>query len=78
MSKEQAKECYEFIKRNQRIKNWFIHCTAGISRSGAIAQFINDYLCGDIEEFKQNNLCISPNTHVSMLLKNEMNNDLNK
>jgi len=76
MSKEQAHECYCFIKENRHIKNWIVHCTMGISRSGAIAQFINDFLNGDNDQFKIDNPFISPNPCVSILLKREMYNDL--
>jgi predicted protein tyrosine phosphatase len=75
MSKEQAKECYDFIKENRDVQYWIIHCTMGISRSGAIAQFINDFFGVD-EHFNRNNPYISPNPHVSSLLKIEMYNDL--
>ena len=37
---EQAKEIVEFVKKYEK-KNFLVHCTAGISRSGAVAMFIH-------------------------------------
>lgn len=28
---------------DENVKNFYVHCDAGISRSGAVAKFINDY-----------------------------------
>ena len=38
---EQAKDIVSFIERNLG-KDFYIHCTAGISRSGAVATFIEE------------------------------------
>lgn len=39
----QAKIILNFIKTNGHKKNYMVNCFAGISRSGAIAKFINEY-----------------------------------
>ena len=50
----QAKMILEFIRKNQG-KKFLCHCFAGISRSGAIAKFINEFCeYGDwyLEDYK--------------------------
>lgn len=65
---EQAERLFNFIKENQN-KDFIVHCSAGISRSGAVGSFINDYLDSDKEFFhKFNAKRIFPNAHVSRLL----------
>lgn len=76
MTEEQAKELYTFIKANEEKDCIIIHCTAGVSRSGAVATFINDYVSGDWHSFKQQNSSIQPNTHVYKLLKKIWLDDL--
>jgi predicted protein tyrosine phosphatase len=68
-SENQAKLIIDFINSNKD-KSFFVHCTAGISRSGAVGRFILDYLDGDKDHFKQMNPHISPNGHISRLLNN--------
>jgi predicted protein tyrosine phosphatase len=41
-SPQDAAKVIEFIEKNEN-KDFIIHCHAGISRSGAIAQFMRDY-----------------------------------
>jgi protein tyrosine phosphatase len=41
-SAQDAAKVIEFIEKNEN-KDFIIHCHAGISRSGAIAQFMRDY-----------------------------------
>ena len=64
---EQARRIFEFIKKNKH-RDFLVHCSAGISRSGAIGQFILDYLGGDKEYFEKYNPHIHPNAHISRLL----------
>jgi predicted protein tyrosine phosphatase len=64
---------FDFIEANNNKISFIIHCSAGISRSGAVAQFINDYFDFDEEKFKLNNPFIHPNPHVFSLLKNVWN-----
>ena len=67
-SDEQAKQLFNFIKENEN-KDFIVHCSAGISRSGAVGYFINDYLDSDNEYFQRTNAHrIYPNGHVSRLL----------
>jgi predicted protein tyrosine phosphatase len=64
----QASELYEFILSNSDKSIFVIHCTAGISRSGAIGTFIANYFNVDMEEFKMDNPYILPNSHVLKML----------
>lgn len=74
---EQAKELYSFIKNNIEGKETvLIHCTAGVSRSGAVASFIHDFVGGNWDEFKRNNRYIVPNAHIYRLLHDEWYKDL--
>jgi len=42
ISNRQAKKLFDFIKENEG-KDFIVHCFAGVSRSAAVAKFINDY-----------------------------------
>ena len=43
MSEVQAEDIIKFISDNEEKANFYIHCSAGISRSGAVASFLYDY-----------------------------------
>jgi predicted protein tyrosine phosphatase len=66
---EQAKELLQFIDTHKHKSLCMIHCAAGISRSGAVGTFLNDYLRQDWHEFKRQNPFIHPNPHVLRVLK---------
>lgn len=70
-SEKQAKELFNFINKNSDADIAIVHCMAGISRSGAVGLFINDYFDLDYERFKRDNPQIAPNQKVFRLLKNE-------
>lgn len=57
---DHAKRITNFIDRN-RNKNFVVHCFVGVSRSGAVAKFINEYLERDIPHINDYNLY---NTYV--------------
>lgn len=67
---EDAKKVKQFIKDNKHKKQFVVHCSAGISRSGAVGQFICDFFRCDREEFLRNNPHIFPNGRVTRLLNN--------
>lgn len=68
---EQAKELFEFIDKHTDKHVCILHCHAGISRSGAVGQFICDYTGSDKDWFKQQNRHILPNNLVYRLLKEQ-------
>lgn len=70
MSEEQAQELYDFIIKNKEKYSCIVHCSAGVSRSGAIGEFINDLFGLPYERFKRINPRISPNIHIKTLLNN--------
>jgi predicted protein tyrosine phosphatase len=77
-NKYKAKKLYEFIKRNKDKKLAVLHCSAGISRSGAVGTFIYDMYGKDTmtwEEFQRKNPYIHPNEHILKLLHEEQRND---
>lgn len=66
-NEEQAKKVFDFVKKHAD-KDWVVHCSAGISRSGAIGTFILHYLEGDKEYFENRNPHIHPNGHILRML----------
>lgn len=71
-----ANKLYEFIKRNKDKRTAVVHCSAGISRSGAVGTFIHDlYGTCTYEDFKRRNPMIHPNYHVLSMLRKQHNND---
>lgn len=66
-TEDQAKQIIKFVDANSD-RDFLVHCSAGISRSGAVGAFILDYLQGDKDHFKQYNSHISPNGHISRTL----------
>lgn len=65
----QAEELFDFINKHKDKESCIVHCAAGMSRSGAVGTFINDYFGGDWFEFKKLNPHIHPNSLVLRLLK---------
>jgi predicted protein tyrosine phosphatase/predicted RNase H-like HicB family nuclease len=65
-----AEKIVEFIDRNSKngVKQWIIHCHAGISRSGAVGLFINNYLRYDWKSFKLDNPRVRPNFYIIHML----------
>lgn len=70
-TEEQAEELFDFIQKNKDKKICYVHCSAGISRSGAVGTFVNDYYGGDYYQFKKRHPHIHPNGLVLALLKRE-------
>jgi len=71
-----AKKLYDFIKRNKDKKMAIVHCSAGISRSGAVGTFIFDmYGNENFEEFKRKNPRIQPNYYMLKLLNEQKRKD---
>lgn len=75
-----AKQIYDFIKEidANSDKPFYIHCDAGVSRSGAVGYMLNEWFNKfqklnkiDNEFFKMENSHIMPNPLVVRLLKNK-------
>lgn len=80
-NEEQARQIHEFIKgiEDDGEKPFYVHCDAGVSRSGAVGYMLNEwfnkYLTlnrNENESFLMNNSHIMPNPLVVRLLKNEL------
>jgi len=69
MSEEQALEVVNFVEKMNDTSKVYVHCTAGVSRSGAVGAFINDYFGRSWDKFKFDNPQVIPNSHISSLLK---------
>jgi predicted protein tyrosine phosphatase len=70
----QAQQIVEFVKKIVKSKReipLIVHCTAGISRSGAVGEVINDYLKFDYKQFKRDNPQVQPNCYVKKTLNIE-------
>ena len=68
ISDEQVDELYDFIMKNKDKKNFVVHCTAGVSRSGAVGEFVNDLFGIPYAEFRKQNPNIIPNTYIKKKL----------
>ena len=75
-----ASQVWDFIKqiRDDGSKPFYIHCDAGVSRSGAVGYMLNEYFnkfldnrAADREAFERDNSHIMPNPLVVRLLKQE-------
>lgn len=79
-SETHAEEIVKFIKEiNKTDKPIYVHCDAGVSRSGAVGYMLNEWFnkyiennSDDVQKFKENNPHILPNPLVVRLLKNAM------
>lgn len=69
MSEEQALEVVNFVEKMNNKSTIYVHCTAGVSRSGAIGAYISDYLGMRWDDFIRCNPQVIPNSHISSLLK---------
>lgn len=79
-TKSQAEEIVDFVIRAKErgATKCIVHCSAGISRSGAVGAFVSDYFEMPYSEFKTANPHVLENRHVSRLLNNCLREKLNK
>lgn len=68
LTDKQANELFNFIEHNIG-KDFYIHCSAGVSRSQGVVRFILDCYSDIYNEINSNNPCEFPNIHVVSLLK---------
>ena len=80
-NKEHAQKIMEFLKtvKDDGKMEFYVHCDAGVSRSGAVGYLLNEYFNKflkmnriDNEAFRMNNSHIMPNPEVMRILKIEM------
>jgi predicted protein tyrosine phosphatase len=66
-----SKQLKEFINVNTNAKHWHLHCTAGVSRSGAIAVWLANQLgINPTKLIKKFNL--EPNAYVLSILREDV------
>lgn len=77
-NEEHAKQIHAFVDSISREKPFYVHCDAGVSRSGAVGYLLNEYFNKfkelkriDNEAFINNNREILPNPLVVRILKRE-------
>ena len=68
-TKEQAQQVIDFFKKMGEDFTLVVHCGAGVSRSGAIAEFARTYFNLNYDDFKNNNPHILPNTLIVQKLR---------
>jgi predicted protein tyrosine phosphatase len=67
---EHAKKIIKFLERNKEKEYCLVHCAAGVSRSGAVGTFINDFFSRtDYFTFMKENSSIKPNAYILSTLK---------
>jgi len=77
----QAKEIINFgdgINKGKDKSVLVIHCDGGISRSGAVSTFLNDYYGLNFRDFKKRNPKIKPNHYILRVLREESGLGINK
>lgn len=61
-----------FVEVNSDAKFWLIHCTAGVSRSGAVGEVLSEYFKIPYHQFKRDNPQVIPNVLVKKILREEL------
>ena len=70
-SVKQANKIIDYVEKHKDKQIMIVHCTAGISRSGAVAAFINDLYGNSYKEFFNDNRQVQPNSYVSRILREQ-------
>jgi hypothetical protein len=66
----QATEIVEFVRRvNRTATVLYVHCDAGVSRSGAVGQWVAEEVGVPDGEFREMNKNILPNRHILRTLR---------
>jgi len=72
MTYNQAEKITNYIRTNidLGIRKFFIHCSAGVSRSQGVVRYIMDTYGNEFQVItRKENPCITPNIHVVRMLK---------
>ena len=74
-NREHGEKIIEFVELNKHVETLFVHCLAGVSRSGAVGLFLNDIYGNETYyEFCNSNTKIKPNFYIVALLRRIYNN----
>ena len=69
-NEKHAKQIVDFLEKNKGKDYCMVHCAAGVSRSGAVGTFINDFYSKvDYFTFMSRNKYVKPNAYVLTTLK---------
>lgn len=70
-SETELQKIVDFINKHTDKSTYIIHCSAGISRSGAVATFLYDKFLVEIDKevFRRENKFIRPNLYILNRLK---------
>lgn len=68
ISDMQADDIAEHIIQNNDKDKLYVHCSAGVARSGAIGEVVNDFFGLSYDTFKRINPQVVPNTTVKIKL----------
>jgi predicted protein tyrosine phosphatase len=65
-SETELQRIVDFVNKNKDKSSFIIHCSAGISRSGAVATFLFDKFLKEIDKeiFRRENKFIRPNLYI--------------
>lgn len=69
---QMAEKISEFVERNLDKHNFIVHCTIGISRSGAVGDVLSTYFDVPYDMFKRNNPKVIPNAVVKTVLSSKL------
>ena len=69
-----ARELAAFVDANAHARTWIVHCSAGVSRSGAVSRWLKDWLWlkHGIEAVNVDGKYAVPNAHVLSVLDRRM------
>jgi predicted protein tyrosine phosphatase len=70
-----AQKIVNFVQENRTARCWILHCTAGISRSGAVGEVLSEYFQIDYKDFKYHNPQTKPNCLVKNILRKKFFNE---
>ena len=77
-TQKQAEELYNFIIKYKDKAGIIVHCTMGVSRSAAIALFIEEYILGKEIELHRSKYCNYNRYVYSLLLKEYIKHEYRK
>lgn len=69
MTMAQAERIVVFVSKNKHVESFLVHCHAGISRSGGVAEWIAEFLGIPWTEFRRRNPHTSSNKRIVKLLR---------